>query len=71
MSETDEPWRYRCPDGHTCWHRRVDKSFNRSSRAPYYCETCRKYGSEPHFEELVDVKDPAERHVTDPEVTAV
>lgn len=46
-------WRYRCPNGHTCWQRRTSES---GSKSRYYCETCRSGGSDPHFEELVDTK---------------
>lgn len=57
-------WRYRCPKGHTTWRSR-DSGFNESA-GNYWCESC---GG--HFKELVDMKEPAERHVADPEVEAV
>jgi predicted SprT family Zn-dependent metalloprotease len=57
-------WRYRCPKGHTTYHRRVNGM--KEASGEYYCESCDAY-----FSELIDMKDPADHHVADPEVTAV
>lgn len=37
-----DPWRRRCPEGHTSWRTRGDR---------YYCYSC-----EAHFDQLVDAK---------------
>lgn len=64
-----EQWRYRCPRGHTSWHERA--SGYKDSQAQYYCESCQEYHNDPAFDELVDMKEPADRHVADAEVTVV
>jgi hypothetical protein len=67
-----DPWRYRCPHGDTGWQSRVKS--NGADNAPesqYYCKTCQKNGRDPHFDELVDIKEPAQHHIDDPGVTAV
>lgn len=62
-------WRYRCPRGHTTWEARTQS--HGPTLGKYYCRSCcRTHGDGP-FDELVDVKDPAPRHIVDPEVTAV
>jgi hypothetical protein len=68
---TSEPWRYRCPKGHTGWKSRTGKQAGKLPGSDYYCLTCHEAGNDPHFDELVDMKRPADRHVVDPEVTAV
>lgn len=54
---TRDPWRYRCPKDHASWIARGGR---------YYCEVCDEY-----YQELVDKKEPAKYHITDPDVTAV
>lgn len=49
-----DPWRYRCPRGHTGWQRRTSES--KPSKTDYYCNTCQSNGEDPHFEELLDMK---------------
>jgi len=68
-----DPWRYRCPNGHTGWVSRSGQDAPvRAPKGEYYCLTCHQYGhGDPSFDELIDMKDPADRHVEDPEVTAV
>jgi hypothetical protein len=44
MSDFDEPWRYRCPEGHASWH---SPEYGR-----YYCRSCSE-----GFDELVDAKE--------------
>lgn len=56
---TVSEWRYRCPKGHTSWT--TERRGN-----IYYCQSC-----DSEFTELVDVKEPADHHIADPEVTAV
>ena len=49
-----DPWRYRCPNGHTSWTiRSTDRGFHNGEPAEtrYRCETC---GAE--FNQLFDVK---------------
>jgi len=65
---TDE-WRYRCPRGHTSWSSRNNGI--KDSQADYYCDTCERNYDDGPFDELVDLKDPDEHHVVDPDVTAV
>jgi len=64
-----EAWRYRCPRGHTSWKSRT--SGFTDADADYWCYSCHKSHDDAGFDELVDMKDPAEHHVADPEVTAV
>ena len=47
-----DTWRYRCPEGHTSWERRVayDTDWKQEAQAEYYCEHCGP------FDELVDIK---------------
>jgi len=50
-----EPWRYRCPEGHTNWQSR--QSGIHHSEAPFYCMSCKDGdGLSPHFEKLTDAK---------------
>lgn len=43
-----QPWRYRCPEGHSNWQPTQDG---------YYCESCDEYGGDSVlFDELVDMK---------------
>lgn len=51
-------WRYRCPEGHTAWRKRVNHDYNRTPESMYYCDTCKKNGDDPHFDELTDMKNP-------------
>ena len=54
MTEPD-PWRYRCPEGHTTWT--STQSGMKQAKAPFYCISCqRKDGVSPHFEKLTDAK---------------
>lgn len=64
-----DTWRYRCPRGHTSWVSR-DSDTN-PSMGEYYCGTCARNYDDGPFDELVDMKDPADHHVADPEVSAV
>lgn len=40
---TNDPWRYRCPEGHSSWEQRAN--------GKYYCPWC-----DDVFDELVDWK---------------
>lgn len=64
-----EQWRYRCPRGHTTWESR--NSNTKPSKSDYYCISCQRTHDDGHFDELVDVKDPADHHIDDPAVTVV
>ena len=47
-----DPWRYRCPEGHTSW---TPVSSDRGRNGPhvkYYCRTCKD-----HYVELIDAKE--------------
>ena len=47
-----DPWRYRCPEGHTSW---TPVSSDRGRNGPhvkYYCRTCKD-----HYDELIDAKE--------------
>jgi len=50
----DDPWRYRCPNGHTSW--KAVNSWQKQSQSKYYCRSCQQYGNDPHFDELQDMK---------------
>lgn len=43
-----DPWRYRCPRGHSDWRTRSDGT--------YYCKGCARSGADPKFDDLVDMK---------------
>lgn len=43
------PWRYRCPKGHTNYRANNDGS--------YYCKRCNARGFDARFDELVDMKE--------------
>lgn len=46
----NDPWRYRCPDGHTSWTPvRVDPHDGDPS-TEYYCRTCKE-----HYDHLLDM----------------
>lgn len=48
-----QDWRYRCPNGHTSWVRRV----SHHADAPYYCDSCERHGHDQYrFDALVDAK---------------
>lgn len=49
-----DPWRYRCPRGHSSWHHRQSEFVE--SESEYYCEACGRYHDDPHFNQLQDMK---------------
>jgi len=50
----NDPWRYRCPNGHTSWQARQSDLVE--SGGAYYCIACKQNGIDPHFDELADAK---------------
>ena len=54
---TSDPWRYRCPNGHVNFKVKVGSSLHgEDARSKYYCDSCRKVGTDPHFDEPIDAK---------------
>lgn len=48
----EDPWRYRCPNGHNSWQARQPNGLpGPDPEAAYYCEVCGP------FDELVDAKE--------------
>lgn len=56
MPMTD-PWRYRCPNGHTTFqYRSRDPRHGVEAGSKYYCSTCNRNGLDPHHDVLIDHK---------------
>lgn len=58
-SKFGDPWKWRCPNGHTAWVVRLDGTRKRGSDGSkyYVCRTCEKYGDPVEFDELVHADD--------------
>ena len=53
-----DPWRYRCPEGHTDVVERRDER-SRGGAAPatrFYCRSCKDGDGDPHCEHVIDAK---------------
>jgi len=47
-----DPWRYRCPEGHTSWTPVSSDQHRGRQTVKYYCRTCKD-----HYSELIDAKE--------------
>lgn len=55
--KSPDPWRRRCPRGHSNVQRRLDDDqHGRSPESPFYCDTCKDAGLDPHHDHVVDAK---------------
>lgn len=48
-----DPWRLRCPNGHTRGNCRPVRD---PDKPDYYCHACKKHGDDPRFDRFVDAK---------------
>lgn len=52
-----EPWRFRCPNGHTSFQFRPgNPNHGVDAKTRYYCPVCRDTGRSPHHEFVIDAK---------------
>lgn len=56
-----ENWRYVCPRGHTTYEYRPTQPASRR----YYCNTCTRFGHEPHFRRPVDLAETTRDELAD------
>ena len=52
-----DPWRLRCPEGHSALRRRRDPLHDPTERGPrFYCDSCRAAGADPVHDHAIDAK---------------